>query len=105
MIRAIAPIRFPPNENYHSIRGRFLIETRSLPKFAHCFPHCFTFYVSPPIRSIETRSPPGLLAPTPRHLPPSGASQSARFFVLLTSRFGPSAFWHRLARFFLFLPC
>jgi hypothetical protein len=42
----------------------FLIETRSLPALTRYYPRHFTFHVADPIRSIETRSPPGLLAPT-----------------------------------------
>ncbi len=32
----------------------FLIETRSLPALARCYPYSFTFYVAHPIHSILT---------------------------------------------------
>jgi len=70
-------------------------------KFAHCFPHCFTFYVSPPIRSMKlARS--RLLAPTlVTYL--SGAPKRSFFFVLLIPFvLPPSA---RATRFFFNFPC
>src|SRR6266496_6823466 len=39
-------------------------ETRSLPALTRSYPRHFTFHVAHPIRSIQTRSPPVLLAPT-----------------------------------------
>ena len=59
----------------------FLIETRSLPALTRSYPCHFTFHVAHPIRSIETRSPPGLLAPTLVILPSISCVPCAPFLV------------------------